>query len=131
MRRSSFYQAFQSRCESVKNGLLSFLVEQKRAGKRVARLDERIGCEIGKARIWPVVADDDCAHLRSAVELQLDRLLRKQLLIDHGFNDLRRRWLCFARRGSARCNRVAQLLDRNLAAVDLRCNLTLRNGVLA
>ena len=36
MRRAGFYQAFQARCESVKNGLLSFLVEQKRLGKRVA-----------------------------------------------------------------------------------------------
>ena len=36
MRRASFYQAFQARCESVKNGLLSFLVEQKRLGRRVA-----------------------------------------------------------------------------------------------
>ncbi len=36
MQAAAYYRGFQSRCEAIKDGLLAFLIEQKRAGKRVA-----------------------------------------------------------------------------------------------
>lgn len=36
MHGAGFYRGFQARCEAVKDGLLGFLIEQKRLGRRVA-----------------------------------------------------------------------------------------------